>query len=35
MDQEEPYLSRMQVVDLIDEVFNSVADLIDEKMKVD
>ncbi len=35
MDQEEPYLSKMQVVDLIDEVFNSVTALIDEKMKVD
>lgn len=35
MDQEEPYLSRMQVVDLIDQVFNGVTDLIDEKMKVD
>lgn len=34
MDREEPYLSKMQVVDLIDEVFNSVVDLIDEKMKV-
>lgn len=35
MDQEEPYLSKMQVVDLIDQVFNSVTNLIDEKMKVD
>lgn len=35
MDQEEPYLSKMQVVDLIDRVFNSVTNLIDEKMKVD
>jgi hypothetical protein len=35
MDQEEPYLSKMQAVDLIDRVFNSVTDLIDEKMKVD
>lgn len=35
MDQEEPYLSRMQVVDLIHQVFNSVTNLIDEKMKVD
>ena len=35
MDQEEPYLSKMQAVDLIDQVFNSVTALIDEKMKVD
>jgi hypothetical protein len=34
MDQEEPYLSKMQAIDLIDKVFNSVTDLIDEKMKV-
>ena len=35
MDQEEPYLSKMQAIDLIDKVFNSVTTLIDEKMKVD
>ena len=35
MDREDPYLSPMQVVDLIDEVFRSVTSLIDEKMKVD
>lgn len=35
MDQEESHLSKMQVVDLIDQVFNGVTDLIDEKMKVD
>lgn len=35
MDHEDPYLSPMQVVDLIDEVFRSVTSLIDEKMKVD
>jgi hypothetical protein len=35
MDQEEPYLSKMQAIDLIDEVFNGVTNLIDEKMKVD
>lgn len=35
MDQEEPYLSNMQVVDLIEQVFNNVTALIDEKMKVD